>query len=108
MLLRDLKIFSWEVIIIKVSILNQIIISRGSGCKNLVFLSLMTPPPIYSSNEEIVPLDVPICSECTYGTLSNIQFLENHSLFTYNGHNLHIEICLEELGYICKCCLQAL
>ena len=52
---------------------------------------------------------MPICSKCTHGTLSNIQFLEDHFLFNCYGHYLHIEACLEELQYINKCCcLQAL
>ena len=84
-------------------------IKRFHDVRTLLSLSVLTPPPsIFSSNEEIVPSDVPICSKCTYGTLSNIQFLENHFLFTCNAHDLHIETCLEDLQYIYKRCLQAL
>ena len=63
----------------------------------LCFFESIDPPPKFSSNEEIVSPDVPLCSKRTYGTLSNIQFLENHFLFTCNGHDLHIVTCLEEL-----------
>ena len=70
--------------------------------RTLVLLSLLTPPP----PPYVQAMKKLFHQMCPYA--ENNQFLENHSLFTYNGHNLHIETCLEELQYIYKCCLQAL
>ena len=73
-------------------------IKRFENVRALPFLSLLTPPPhIFSRYEEIVPSVVTIRSKFTHGTLSNIQFLEIHCLFTCNGQDLHIKSCFEEL-----------
>ena len=73
MVLRCVQIFSWEVVIKGLYFeLNYDI--KSIRMSELCFFESINPPPppLFSSNEEIVPSDVPICSKCTYGTLSNI------------------------------------
>ena len=65
------------------------------GYQNVTFCGLVDPT--FSSNEEGVLLDVPLCSKYTNNrsTPCNIQSFENHLLFTYNDRDLHIEHHLE-------------